>query len=136
MTQAVSSAQSTHSAHLSIAEAGKVLALKGNHEEALRHYREAIRIAVSTKSPEIFFRHYTQCVLESLEHSGSHEEVNEYCRSADEHYRNLDISLPIIRRDHASTLERWGINLLKAGQIDAGAESVSRRISGGEYRLI
>ena len=54
------------SMHLGIAEAGKVHALAGRHPEALRHYREAIRLAVSSKAPEIFFRHYSQCVLESL----------------------------------------------------------------------
>lgn len=50
----------SHTVHLSIAETGKLFALKNNHVQALKHYREAIQLAVSSKAPEVFFRHYTQ----------------------------------------------------------------------------
>ena len=30
--------------HYNVAEQGKVLALQGNHKEALRHYKEALRM--------------------------------------------------------------------------------------------
>ena len=67
--------ENVHEIHLSIAENGKLQALKGNHEAALKGYREAIQLAVSSKAPEVFFRHYTQCVLESLELTGSYDEI-------------------------------------------------------------
>jgi tetratricopeptide (TPR) repeat protein len=104
-----------HEMHLSIAEHGKVMALKNRHDEALRHYREAIRMAVSCKAPEVFFRHYTQCVLESLELTGSYQEVMEFCQNADLHFEKLNSELQVHKKDHGSVLERWGINALKAG---------------------
>lgn len=119
-------AKQIHQIHLGLAEAGKVLALKGKHQDALRHYREAIKTAVSANSPEVFFRHYTHCVLESLELSGAYEEVIAFCENADEHYKNLTVDTPMVRRDHANTLERWGVALLKNGQA-ARAEDVLAR---------
>lgn len=109
-----------HHLHLGLAEQGKILALGGDHVEALRHYREAIRLAVSGKAPEVFFRHYTQCVLESLELQGSFDEVIRFCRDADQHYRGHAQLLPVQRRDHGAILERLGVVLLKQGQRDEG----------------
>lgn len=117
-----------HSYHVSLAEAGKVKALSGQHQEALKHYREAIKTAVSAGSPEVFFRHYTHCVLESLELSGSYDEVISFCKEADEHYSKLPISNPIIRRDHGSTLERWGLVLAKSGQLDDAKQKLELAI--------
>lgn len=121
-----------HEIHLGIAEHGKLLALKGNHDEALRHYREALRLAVSSRAPEVFFRHYTQCVMESLELSGSYAEVIRYCEEADTHYASLGLEGSIYRRDHGSILERLGIVRVKAGEVDAGRETLARavRIAG------
>lgn len=104
--------------HLGIAEAGKLAALAGDHDEALRHYREALRMAVAAGAPEVFFRHYTQCVLESLERSGSYAEVIEYCERADEHYRGFEHLTAFQRRDHGAMLERLGSVLAKAGRPD------------------
>ena len=59
---------SRHILHLSVAEHGKLCLLRGDVSEALRHFREAIRISVSAQAPEVFFRHYSQCVLEALEY--------------------------------------------------------------------
>src|SRR5215212_2230092 len=78
-----------HRLHLGIAEQGKVHALKGDHGSALTHYREAIRMAVSSGAPEVFFRHYMECTLESLERMGSLREVLEYCDRAIAHYAEL-----------------------------------------------
>ena len=108
-----------HMIHMGIAEAGKVAALKNDHGEALRHYREALRRAQVTKAPEVFFRHYTQCVLESLEQSGAYAEVIDFCDRALAHFEQLDAPLAIHKRDRASTLERLAINHLKAGDVDA-----------------
>lgn len=114
--------------HLGIAEAGKVAALAGNHTEALRHYREAIRIAVDGDAPEVHFRHYTQCVLESLERTGSHPEVIDYCQRAESHYRTFPHLNPFQRRDHGSTLERLGAVLAKAGHHDEALTALERAI--------
>ncbi len=121
--------QKAHELHYSIAEQGKVYALKGKHQDALKHYREAIRMAVSIKAPEVFFRHYTQCVLESLELTGSYDEVIEYCVNADVHYQKIETKIPLHIKDHAATMERKGINELKAGHIDQGKATIQTTIN-------
>jgi tetratricopeptide (TPR) repeat protein len=117
---------SAHKIHLSIAEAGKLHALKNNHKEALRHYREAMRLAVSSKAPEVFFRHYTQCVLESLELTESYAEVIQFCKDADKHYTQLKANSNLHRRDHGSILERLGIAQLKQGDQAAGKATLEQ----------
>ncbi|GAA6132401.1 hypothetical protein [Halopseudomonas sabulinigri] len=109
--------------HLGIAEQGKLLALKGKHQAALEHYREALRLAVSSRSPEVFFRHYTQCVMESLELSGELDAVLRYCDEAEQHYQRLTDSLPLVRRDRAENLQRRGCILLRLQQLDAAMSS-------------
>lgn len=119
---------SPHELHLGIAEHGKVRALKGDHLEALRHYREALRLAVSSKAPEVFFRHYTQCVMESLELTGSFEDVARYCEEADKHYVDLGLDSPIHRRDHGSILERLGMVRVRAGETEKAKEALTRAV--------
>ncbi|EGW55133.1 peptidyl-prolyl cis-trans isomerase [Candidatus Endoriftia persephonae] len=117
---------SAHQLHLSIAEAGKLLALKGNHTEALQHYREALRLAVSAKAPEVFFRHYTQCVLESLELTDAYDEIIRFCQDADAHYAKLGLHSSLHRRDHGAVLERLGLVYLKSGNPQAGREALQK----------
>lgn len=124
----VPKASQAEAMHLSIAEGGKVHALKGQHDEALTHYREAIRLCVSSKSSEIFFRHYTQCTLESLELSGSYHGVIEYCRNAETHFESIPFSTRSLRKDRASNLERLGIALLKTGDHAEALEQFERAI--------
>lgn len=112
--------------HLGIAEQGKILALKGNHKAALQHYREALRLAVSGHSPEVFFRHYTQCVMESLELSGELDSVLRYCDQAEQHYQRLNASLPLVRRDRAENLQRRGCVLLRQQQIGQAMTSLEQ----------
>ena len=121
-----------HEVHLSIAEAGKLHALKGNHKEALRHYREAMRLAVSSKAPEVFFRHYTQCVLESLELTNAYDEIIQFCNDAHQHYSGLKLNSSLHRRDHGSILERLGMVQLKKGANDEGrsALELAQQIAG------
>lgn len=121
-------ARNAHEMHFAVAEYGKVMALQKNHPEALRHYREAIRMAVSIKAPEVFFRHYTQCVLESLELTGAYGDVIEFCENADRHYKQLNITRAVHKKDWASVLERFAINLVKAGQIQNGKEAIRRAL--------
>ncbi len=119
-------AENIHEIHLSIAENGKLLALKGEHDEALKNYREAIQLAVSSKAPEVFFRHYTQCVLESLEMTGSYDEIVEYCLKADQHFQSLELSSSLLRRDHGAVLERLGVVYVKAGNSEEGRKALTR----------
>ncbi|HCA23425.1 MAG TPA: peptidylprolyl isomerase, partial [Pseudomonas sp.] len=91
----MNSTDKAHQLHLGIAEQGKVLALAGRHADALQHYQEALRMAVSSRAPEVFFRHYTQCVMESLELSGELDSVLRYCNEAEAHYARLDSPLPL-----------------------------------------
>tara|TARA_R110000868_G_scaffold41077_3_gene140814 strand:- start:16541 stop:17119 length:579 start_codon:yes stop_codon:yes gene_type:complete len=109
--------------HLGIAEQGKILALKGKHQDALEHYREALRLAVSSKAPEVFFRHYTQCVMESLELSGELDSVLRYCEEAEQHYQRLASPLPLVSRDRADNLQRRGCILLRQGHVEQAMTS-------------
>lgn len=112
--------------HLSIAEQGKIHMLAGRHAEALRHFREAIRMAVSARAPEVFFRHYTQCVLESLELVGDYDEVIAFCHEADAHYAKIETDEPLLAKDHGALLERLGVALLLSERRDEAAEALKR----------
>lgn len=107
----------TAQAHLSIAEAGKRAALRGDHRTALGHYREAMRMAVSSGAPEVFFRHYLEATLESLELMNEFDSVFEYCERAFEHYREHPPEHPIAWLDLASIHQRHASVLLKQGQV-------------------
>ncbi|MEM9059525.1 MAG: peptidylprolyl isomerase [Pseudomonadota bacterium] len=120
--------EARHDFHLGIAEAGKLAAVAGDHKEALRHYREALRLAQAAKAPEVFFRHYTQCVLESLELTGAFGEILEFCENADAHYTQLDSKADLHARDHGAILERQGIVAVKAGDSDTGREALTRAV--------
>lgn len=71
--------ENKYSLHFGIAERGKMYALENNHNEALRHYKEAIRMTEGQPDGSLFFQHYSQCVMESLEKMGDHERVIDYC---------------------------------------------------------
>lgn len=132
MTHTAQTQNQPHGIHFSIAETGKLLALKGKHIDALQHYREALRLAVSSRAPEIFFRHYTQCVLESLELTGEYKEIIEFCTNADHHYASLDLHSSLHRRDHGSVLERLGLTHLKNDDLEQGRAALekARAIAG------
>jgi tetratricopeptide (TPR) repeat protein len=99
--------------HMGIAEQGKVYALQGNHSMALKYYRYAMHMTVQAGDPEVFFRHYLECVIESLEHTGSLSEVLAYCEKAIHFYEEHPPPNPLAVRDLASLHERRGIVLLK-----------------------
>ncbi|SEG11188.1 tetratricopeptide repeat protein [Marinobacterium lutimaris] len=133
-------AAEAHAYHLGVAEAGKCFALKGDHREALRHYREAMRLAVSASAPEVFFRHYCQCVLESLELTGQFQEVIEYCEKADAYYEQISSQKQapsqLHGRDHASILERLGLIYAKQGESEAAIACLEKaRTLAGSERL-
>lgn len=129
---------SPHLLHLGVAEQGKLYLLEGRHDEALRHFREAIRMAVAARAPEIFFRHYTQCVLESLELSGDFDEIIAFCRDADAHYAKIDSDEAILAKDHGATLERLGVALLQSDRRSEAVEILKRaaqRAGAGQLPL-
>jgi hypothetical protein len=107
-----------------LAEQGKVLALAGDHGEALRPYRESIRLAVEARLPEVVFRHTTQCVLESLEALGSWDEILAFCDRAEAHYVAEPPEHDLARQDRASHFERKGVVLLKAGRSEDAREAL------------
>jgi tetratricopeptide (TPR) repeat protein len=102
--------------HMGIAEQGKVYALAGKHELALMYYRHAIHMTVQAQDPEIFFRHYLECVLESLEQMGAYAEVLAYCDKAIEFFAQNPPSNLLAQCDLAHVYERQGVVLLKTGE--------------------
>lgn len=114
-----------HALHAGIAESGKLLALKGRHEQALARYREALRMAQAVRAPQLFARHYLHCILESLEHLGAFEAA---ARLAAEAARAIEGQqpTPFQCRDRAMLLERQGVNQLKAGQLEPARENLQR----------
>ncbi len=122
--------------HFGIAEQGKLHALAGDHEEALRHYREAIRLAVTSGAPEVCFRHYTQCVLESLEHMSAWTEILEFCERVRAHYAANPPPHELARLDLACAHEREGVVLLKRGDTAAALAALAQaREQAGPGRL-
>jgi len=122
-----------HRFHLGIAEQGKLHALKGEHAPALECYREAIRLAVSSGAPEVFFRHYMECTLESLERMGSYPEVLAYTDRALAHYATItpasEEQRALIRSDLISIHQRRGAVLLKQGQTDEARAALEKALA-------
>lgn len=128
--------QNKEALHLGIAERGKLYALEGNHKEALRHYREAIRQTVQQKSPDVFFQHYTQCVMESLELSGAYGEVIDYCQKMQHFLQQQDDTNPMVAKGIASALEKEAIQwLLKEEATQALPLLQQARKRGGRGQL-
>jgi tetratricopeptide (TPR) repeat protein len=122
-----------HRLHLGIAEQGKLYALAGDHKLALTYYREAIRMAVSSSAPEVFFRHYMECTLESLERMGAFAEVVGYADRAIAHYAELTPSSEeqraLIRTDLVSIHQRRGAALLKMGRVEEARGALERAVA-------
>lgn len=119
-----------HQLHMGIAEQGKVHALEGKHGLALTCYREAIRIAVRSGAPEVFFRHYMECTLESLERMGSYPEVLDYTDRAISHYAAIqaesEAQRSLIRADLVHIHQRRGVVLLKLGRTDEARQALEQ----------
>ena len=109
-------------AHLSIAEAGERAAVRGDHRTALGHYREAMRLAVSSGAPDVFPRRYLEATMESLELLHEYGSVVAYCELAIEHYREHPPTHPVTWLDLASIHQRHGCVLLK--QTESGPAAV------------
>lgn len=100
--------------HFGVAEKGKVFALQGNHKEALRHYKEALRMCQSLPNADLFFQHYSLCAMESLELMGSYNEVIGFCDRCLEFLESKEKleGNPVFEKYFASILERKGIQHL------------------------
>jgi hypothetical protein len=109
-----------HVRHLALAERGKLAAVKGDHGTALEFYRAALRMAQALAAPAPFARHYTDCILESLERSGQLRPALELCAAACTEMAGIERPGPLQRRDHATMLLRSAILLLR---LDRGAEA-------------
>ncbi len=111
--------------HFSVAEKGKVFALAGNQKEALRHYKEALRMCQNLPSADIFFQHYSLCAMESLELMEAHNEVIEFCNKCLEF---LDSKVPereneILNKYKASLWERIGVQYLYLNEKQEAQEA-------------
>lgn len=126
-----------YSFHLGIAEKGKIYAVAGNHKEALRHYKEAIKMTQNQVNGEMFFQHYIQCAMESMELMGAYEEVINYCE------KFLDLldtkeQTEIIVKYKADVLQRMAIQFLyKEDKEEAKAlfQIVQKTIGIGKQKL-
>ena len=114
--------------HLRIAEAGERAAVRGDHRTALGHYREAMRLAVSSGAPDVFPRRYLEATMESLEMLNEFESVVAYCELAIEHYREHPPAHPVAWLDLASIHQRHGCVLLKRTQSGPAADAFERAI--------
>ncbi|WP_339913748.1 hypothetical protein [uncultured Brevundimonas sp.] len=121
-------APNRHRMHMAVAEAGKRLALKGRHDEALMKYREALRLAYAAAAPQVFPRHYLHCVIESLEHSGAYAQAAALAGEAASAAADADAST-FHRRDRAHLLERQGVNQLKAGDTAAARAALTAALA-------
>lgn len=111
--------------HLGLAEQGKLHAVSNRHREALSHYREAMNIAVKQQAPEVFFRHYLGCSLESLERMGAYREVMDYCEKALDHYASNPPEHEIACLDRATILQREGVIALRMGDQERAKRAFS-----------
>ncbi len=116
--------------HRGLAEQGKLHALAGDHAMALLHYRHAMRLAVSSGAPEVFFRHYLECVIESLEQTKSFDEVLEYCERALTLYAERPPADEISRRDLAHIYQRQGLVRLRLGNREGACSSLRHALEG------
>ena len=103
--------------HVALAESGKVLALRGDHIGALEKYREAMNSTLAAKAPEVFFRHYLEAALESLEMMRDFDSVLQYCDKAIQHYAARPPAHELATLDLASVHQRRAVMLLKLGRI-------------------
>ena len=107
--------------HLGIAEKGKMNAVEGNHKEALRHYKEAIKMTQGQEMGEMFFQHYMQCALESLELMGAYDDVLNYCEKLME-LLNTKENSELISKYKAETWQRMAIQHLHKDDPETALE--------------
>lgn len=120
---------SPHLRHLAIAEKGKLAALAGDHGRALELYRMALRLAGEMAAPTPFSRHYTDCILESLERAGRHGDALALTVAACEELERRGTPSPLQRRDHATLSLRRAILLLFLGREDEADHQLEQAVA-------
>lgn len=119
--------------HMGLAEQGKVHALAGDHAKAMVYYREAIRMVTTQSAPEVFFRHYLECLLESLELMGAYKEVVGFCERAIQYHGTLkpvsDEQAAFMRYDLAHLHQRLGVIQYKQGLAQEARESFQKALN-------
>ena len=128
---AAAATRGTYQEHLRVAEAGNAAALRGDHQTALARYREAIRLAVQHRAPEVFFRCYMEATLESLELMDEFASVIEYCDRAVAHYAEHPPAHDVAWLDLASIHQRKGAVLMKRGDHEAAREALEQALAIG-----
>jgi tetratricopeptide (TPR) repeat protein len=118
----------TQRLHVGIAEQGKLEALAGRHDNALAHYREALRLAAAVQAPGVVARHYLLCVFESLEHK------QEFAALAALVEQALAAPLPdpssqFERDDRALLYERLAIARLRSGETAAARAALDAALA-------
>ena len=124
--------------HYNIAEQGKVYTIEGDFNEALRHYREAIRMAQTQEDSEVFFQHYSQCVMETLEISGAYNQVVSYCERYLEFLKTKSNDDFLVKKHQAVILEKKGIQHIYLGENDLAKsclEEAQQIVGRGKQKL-
>ncbi|QTA84021.1 tetratricopeptide repeat protein [Desulfonema magnum] len=114
--------------HVGIAEQGKVYALAEDYPKALLYYRQAMHMTVQAQDPEIFFRHYLECIMECLEQMGSFAEVLEYCEKAIQYYKDNAPPSTMEQWNFAHVYQRKGAVCLKTGDTEVAGEAFKKAL--------
>jgi len=123
--------------HLGIAEKGKMNAVQGNHKEALRHYKEAIKMTQGQENGEMFFQHYMQCTLESLEQMGAYDDVLNYCEKLLE-LLNTKEENDFITKYKIETWQRMAIQYLHKDDVETAKEyltTIAKEAGKGKLKI-
>ncbi len=117
--------------HIRLAEQGKIYSLEGNYTEALRHYKEAMRLVQLNNDSDIFFQHYSQCTMEALEQSESYDEVISFCEKYIQFLEEKEED-ELIKKHKAYVLQRQGVQYLLKGENDTAKDllSLAQKIIG------
>ncbi|NAW35734.1 hypothetical protein [Halomonas alimentaria] len=117
-----------HLRHLAIAERGKLSALSGDHDRALELYRLALHQAREMGAPPPFARHYTDCILESLERQGRHADALALVEAACAELQARGAASALQRHDHAVLTLRRAILLLFLERGDEAGRHLAEAI--------
>jgi tetratricopeptide (TPR) repeat protein len=97
-----------------------------------------MQMSVEAGHPEVFFRHYLECVMESLEHMAAYPEVIEYCEKALGIYAAAPPESDLALRDQAHIYQKLGVVYMKSGDSQ-GARRAFRQgldvLAGTEQTL-
>lgn len=118
-----------HLRHLALVERGKQAALAGDHGLALECYRTGLRMAQALSAPPLFARHYTDCILDSLEKSGHLESALALCERACGELAALRHPSPWQQRDRATLLLRQALQLLRLERLEEADQRLEQAVA-------